>query len=537
MGRLIRQYSILISCPGDVLEELNVIKQVIENFNKTIGEANNVNLAVKHWSTHVYPESGGKAQELINKQMVLDCDAAIAVFWTRFGTPTDNYGSGTEEEIELLLKENKQVFLYFSNKPLPPKDMISEQYTRVKEFQNEYKEKGIYSEYNSIDEFRQNFTNHLNFHFLKKISEDDPLSTYTKTPSLNIRGIKKDDITEKPKIIQPNLQESRFIEEKNWEINELFSSIKSIEISFEEEKEQEKATEDNNGLLVSDSLKEIGEVTSRLNKKSNPFQSIFGNREIHFLEEEKELVRNYASNKHISMDETVFFNIGHLNEIKNMFGGGPFGTSPSYQLNGSEEEVEKYKLINKLILKIDQFNQWKKYFKEIDSKHFIRLAVSNNGTTFDEDVDIKLFIKKNKLVRKGDLPVPGIGILETATELLESIYKINQTYSIEEYVGSQVANHSNIPNISIPGLGYQESIEGLKENFKENIEDIFVYDYYQDSGFDIISFNISYIKQHTNIGFPTLLVFHSKVKEIKFEVNSKHSAEVIEGMLEIDSIN
>src|SRR5699024_2391388 len=103
VARLITQYSILISCPGDVQEELNVIKQVIENFNKTIGEANNVSLAVKHWSTHVYPESGGKPQELINKQMVLDCDAAVAVFWTRFGTPTDSYGSGTEEEIELLL--------------------------------------------------------------------------------------------------------------------------------------------------------------------------------------------------------------------------------------------------------------------------------------------------------------------------------------------------------------------------------------------------------------------------------------------------
>lgn len=35
--------------------------------------------------------------------------AAVAIFWTKFGTPTDKYGSGTEEEIEEMLSSNKQV--------------------------------------------------------------------------------------------------------------------------------------------------------------------------------------------------------------------------------------------------------------------------------------------------------------------------------------------------------------------------------------------------------------------------------------------
>jgi len=537
VARLITQYSILISCPGDVQEELNVIKQVIENFNKTIGEANNVSLAVKHWSTHVYPESGGKPQELINKQMVLDCDAAVAVFWTRFGTPTDSYGSGTEEEIELLLREDKQVFLYFSNKPLPPKEMVSEQYTRVKKFQSEYREKGIYSEYNDLEEFKQNFTNHLNTHFLKMISEKDSLSTYNKAPSLNIKGINKDDITEKPQIIQPNLQKSQFIKDIELEISDLFRAIKSIDIPTEVEEEMEETTKDNNELVVSDSLKEVGRIALKINEKSKPFQSFFEKREIHFTEKEKGLVMDYANSKSISIEEKMFFNVGNLIETKNMLGGSPLGTSPNYQPSGSDEEIEKYKLINKLILKIDHFKQWKNYFKGIESKYFVRLAISNNGTTFDEDVDIKLFIKKSKLVKKDDMPFPGTGILETATEILESIYKINQTYNSEEYVGSGVGKSSYLPNIPVPGMRYQKSIENLKENFKEYIEDIFVYDYYQDDEFDIMSFNISYIKQHTNIGFPTLLVLHSEVKEIKFKINSKHSPEVIEGTLEINSIN
>lgn len=533
MARLITQYSILISCPGDVEEELKVINQVIDDFNKTIGEANNVNLAVKHWSTHVYPESGGKAQELINKQMVLGCDAAIAVFWTRFGTPTDNYGSGTEEEIELLLKEDKQVFLYFSNKPIPPKDMISEQYTRVKEFQSKYKDRGIYSEYSDIEYFRQDFTNHLSFYFLKKISENSSPSMYTKAPSISIKGINRDVIVEKPKIFQTNLQENQFIKKKESEINEIFSSIKDIDITIEE-KEIEKTEEESNELEVSDSLKSLGKVISKSNNELIPVQNKFENRAIYFVEPDKELVANYANNKNISIDKKLFFNIGNLIEKKNMFGGGALGISPRHQLSGREEEIEKYKLINKLISKIDHFNQWKSYFKEIDSKYFLKLAISNDGTTFDEDVDIKLFIEKNKLVKKDNMPFPSTEILETATEFLEIIYKISQSYSIEEYVDSQAGNRNYIPDIPIPNMGYQKSCEDLKESFKANIEDIFVYDYYQNDGFDIISFNISYIKQHTNIGFPTLLILHSEVKEIKFEINSKHSPEIIEGTLRIN---
>jgi len=400
-----------------------------------------------------------------------------------------------------------------------------------------YKDRGLYSEYYTIEEFRQNFTNHLNTYFLNEINEHDFLSTHIDTPSLGLKGIKKDNLTENPRIVQSNLQNSRFLKEKEFEINKLFNSIKEKDISIVEEKKTENTSKKDKNTEIGDSLKGIEDITSTINKKSNLFRNFLEDREINFLEKDKELVKSYASSKNIPMDEVTFFNIGNLNEAKSMFGGGSFGTSPSYQLNGSEKEIEKYKMINKLILKINHFNQWKEYFKEIDTKHFIHLAVSNNGTTFDEDVDITLFIRKDQLVKKNDFPLPDTGILETATELLEGIYKIKQTYNIEEYVNSSDVNHYDLPNISLPGLGYQKSLEDLKNQFKDNIEDLFVYDYYQNDEFDIISFNIPYIKQHTSIGFPTSLVFRSKVKEIMFEVNSKHTPEVITGTLEIETIN
>ena len=88
----------------------------------------------KHWRKNSYAQSGGKPQALLNKQFVCDCDAAVAVLWTRFGTPTDEYGSGTEEEIEIMLNSGKQVFMHFSDKPLPPSQQNSVEYARVQEF-------------------------------------------------------------------------------------------------------------------------------------------------------------------------------------------------------------------------------------------------------------------------------------------------------------------------------------------------------------------------------------------------------------------
>ena len=105
----ITAYDLLISCPGDVVQFIDVIKECVDSFNRTIGKVNNSEIVARHWSMDSYPQSGDRPQELINKQFVRDCDAAVALFWTKFGTPTDKYGSGTEEEIEEMLSSDKQV--------------------------------------------------------------------------------------------------------------------------------------------------------------------------------------------------------------------------------------------------------------------------------------------------------------------------------------------------------------------------------------------------------------------------------------------
>ena len=121
-------YDILLSCPGDVAKFKNIVRECIEDFNRLYGELNNIKLELKHWSEDAYPQSGGSAQGLLNSQFIHDCDACIALLGNRFGTPTERYDSGTEEEIEDMISSGKQVFMYFIEEPVNPSSIDITQY-------------------------------------------------------------------------------------------------------------------------------------------------------------------------------------------------------------------------------------------------------------------------------------------------------------------------------------------------------------------------------------------------------------------------
>ena len=104
MAQNVTLYNLLISCPGDIKEEVTLIESAVDEFNELYAETLGITIKTRHWSKSSYAQSGGKPQALLNEQFVNKCDAAVAIFWTRFGSPTDEYGSGTEEEIEIMLQ-------------------------------------------------------------------------------------------------------------------------------------------------------------------------------------------------------------------------------------------------------------------------------------------------------------------------------------------------------------------------------------------------------------------------------------------------
>jgi CheY-like chemotaxis protein len=144
MPKTVKAYDILISCPGDVYRFTGIIENSIGKFNNFFGRENNVVLRPISWRNNAFPQFGSHPQRIIDKQIVDKADFVIAVFWTRFGTATEDFGSGTEEEVERMLMNGKQVFLYFLDKPIQPSKFDQDQYAKVQAFKEKHKNEGLY---------------------------------------------------------------------------------------------------------------------------------------------------------------------------------------------------------------------------------------------------------------------------------------------------------------------------------------------------------------------------------------------------------
>jgi len=83
-----RTYRVLIASPSDVEDEREIAVRVIQEWNDLHSYNREIVLLPLRWETHAAPEYGVRPQEVINRQIVDNCDLLIGVFWTRIGTPT-----------------------------------------------------------------------------------------------------------------------------------------------------------------------------------------------------------------------------------------------------------------------------------------------------------------------------------------------------------------------------------------------------------------------------------------------------------------
>lgn len=101
-------FNVMIASPGDVASERAIIRDVIYEWNAVHSLTRNIVLLPIGWESHSSPEMGASAQTIINNQVLDKCDLLIGVFWTRIGTATSEYSSGTVEEIEKHINTGNQ---------------------------------------------------------------------------------------------------------------------------------------------------------------------------------------------------------------------------------------------------------------------------------------------------------------------------------------------------------------------------------------------------------------------------------------------
>lgn len=154
-------FRILIASPGDVGDERNVIPEIINEWNAvSAAQSKSILMPVK-WESHSAPMLGNRPQAIINEQLVNECDLLVGVFWTRIGTHTGVSISGTAEEIEQFVAQNKPVMLYFSQSPVDPDKIEIDQFSVLRAFKEKMRLKGLTESYSGIPDFRQKFGRQL----------------------------------------------------------------------------------------------------------------------------------------------------------------------------------------------------------------------------------------------------------------------------------------------------------------------------------------------------------------------------------------
>lgn len=187
-------YEVMIASPGDVSTERAIVRELLAEWNIVNSRKTHRVLLPAGWETHAVPEMGDRPQAIINKQVLNNCDLLIGVFWTRIGTPTGEYASGSVEEIEEHIKAGKPTMLYFSSTPVVPDSIDAEQYAKLQEFKRSCQGRGLYESYADLNDFRAKIYRQLQI----KLNNDNYFqngvagSSEIIEPTANIVGLSKE---------------------------------------------------------------------------------------------------------------------------------------------------------------------------------------------------------------------------------------------------------------------------------------------------------------------------------------------------------
>jgi hypothetical protein len=181
----ITRFRCLLISPGDVQEERDAISDVFLRWNAHEGQAFEVYVALNRWEIGSTPALGDRPQEIINRQIVDESDFGIALFWSRLGTPTGQFPSGSAEEITRLAISQKQVMVYFKTAPIP--QTSTEEFQRLRPFREELKSSGLCEDFEDIGLLREKISHHITTavtKLLRSQPNQSPATIAPKTPKL-----------------------------------------------------------------------------------------------------------------------------------------------------------------------------------------------------------------------------------------------------------------------------------------------------------------------------------------------------------------
>ena len=150
---------VMIVSPSDVpKKQREIVKNALYHWNE-INFSSKIVFSVLGYDINAHADSDSNPQESLNHQLLEQADLIIAIFWTKLGTPTKEYSSGSVEEISKHIEKGKHASIFFSNKSIEPKLLNDserkEQYKKLINYKESIQNKTYYKEFSSEKEFKK----------------------------------------------------------------------------------------------------------------------------------------------------------------------------------------------------------------------------------------------------------------------------------------------------------------------------------------------------------------------------------------------
>lgn len=186
---------VLLSSPSDLPpQHREIITNAMHMWNATTGRMSKIHFAATDWKIGVSPTFGMHPQQIINETIVDSSDLAIVVFSGKLGTQTENFESGTVEEIERLAQAGKQVAVFVNRVPSISNGVHeAEEKLRLEKYLESIQTKCLYKQYSDTDELTQAinaFLQSIAFSHSTKFSSESKISDSKKldmdNPSIGV---------------------------------------------------------------------------------------------------------------------------------------------------------------------------------------------------------------------------------------------------------------------------------------------------------------------------------------------------------------
>jgi hypothetical protein len=535
----ITRYKVLLSAPSDAKAECKIADEELQRINRMHCSETGIDFFPTDWRRDSRADSGNEPQKLLNKQIVEDADIILAIFKERFGTPTGEYGSGTEEEIFLGLELGKPVLIYFWEPPTGHIPRDEQQLILINELKSKLQNKVIYQLFDDCDKLQSQVR-----HDFTKLMYELEREAVSIRPDLVISGIDSgyEIISESAPLIFPyalTLLNDKALDQPVLNAYKNTISIKLskpvdvvIDNSFDE------ITEDKIAVPISPKMKE---AISRLSASTFALPS----HAVEVSQDEQDLVKSQLQALGQDLSADLFY-LGGLSESDVQI---PTGLgSQSRSLSGSDEEKDKYRHLKELIEKCRNRRDYLAFLKKNEKIGVLSLAITNGGSAPAHHVNVDIELPLPALLEPYQLPSPSSYFVghfldnqNNCEQFVDILFSLDEKAAFRNYEDSKVRTESGMripPTLISPPIDPIFGSRYLDSNdYEELIEYKFGdYSYIKDDKRDraLIRLSFDVVQQGCSYAFPARIpILGNFLTSIHYIIRADELECPIEGELKI----